>query len=762
MQAIHNEVHETEVESFGTDVRELQSDALLLVGFSLYAVALIILCIEELVAGYNGLLWPATLILVLAAAVSFLKSRSYLASTWALVSGLAVVILLMIPWGQVHVAVYLLAFPAALATFFISLPSGIGVAAASTVLLLLPSAFVLDPVERVFAIMQIWGTVGLMCLAERPLLSVAEWSWLSYERNRALLERAREYQVQLKQALHDLADANLQLSRLNEQARVMRQVAEDARRAKEQFIANVSHELRTPLNMILGFSEMLMQSSEIYETKLPPALMADLAVIRRNSQHLSSLIDDVLDLSQIEAGSMALTRERVDLREIIDAAMVGVLPLFRSKGLYLDRDIADDLPQVYCDRTRLREVILNLLSNAGRFTERGGVRIRAWRDGNDAVVSVTDTGPGIKAADKERLFRPFQQADGSIRRRYGGTGLGLSISKSFIELHGGSMWLESTVGVGTTVSFRIPIDPPTRIEPDAAHWLNPEWEYRERPRSRAIGPIPVRPRLILCEQGDTLQRLFGRYLDRVETVQTRRLEQAVVELERVPSQALIINDVSVGATLQLLNASVTLPPGTPAIVCSLPDANALRSSGVSGYLVKPVSRDALLAALDRLGQARKTILIVDDEPEAVRLFRRMLVSSGRGYRVLAANDGEHALSILRAQHPDVLLLDLIMPNMDGFQVLAKKNEDAALRDIPVVVLSAQDPAGEPVVSNALGITQGGGLSAQKLLALIETTLSVLLPTRWSGDLRLTAEQPGSPAYAETPPPPVSAPDLLGA
>ncbi len=759
MQTVTANARNADPSAAKIDFRDLQGDALLVIGFGVCAAACIILVAEETVSGYSALLWPVTLLVLLAAAVGLLKPRSYLAAAWTLVAGLVVIIVLMITPGQAPESVFLLALPAALAAFLISARAGAGVAAACSALLFFAALPLPGPFTHVFAAMQIWGTVGLIALAERPLLTVAEWSWSSYERSRDLLDQARDYQVQLKQALQDLASANLQLSRLNEQARVMRQVAEDARRAKEQFVANVSHELRTPLNMIIGFAEMMMQSSEIYETKLPPALLADLAVIRRNSQHLSSLIDDVLDLSQIESGHMALSRERVDLPEIIDAAMVAVLPLFRSKGLYLEKEALPDLPRVYCDRTRIREVILNLLSNAGRFTEHGGVRIRAWCEGNDTIISIADSGPGIKASDRERIFNPFQQVDSSIRRRYGGTGLGLSISRSFIELHGGRMWLDSIVGVGTTVFFSIPIDPPAQMETDAAHWLNPAWEYEQRTHRNMVAPATIRPRLVVCERADSLQRLLGRYLDQVEIVHAATLDQAMTELERVPSQALVINDSTAGASPSFTIGQATLPAGVPAIVCSLPDTNIVQSRGVADYLVKPVSRSALLAALDRLALSGKTLLIVDDEPEAVRLFKRMLASAGRGYRVLTANDGEHAMSVLRAQHPDALLLDLVMPNMDGFQVLARKNEDPDLRSIPVVVLSAQNPAGGPIVSNAMSITQGGGLSVQQLLSLIEMSIRVLAPMRRSGDPAQTAAPAGSLACAETPPRQSSAPGL---
>ncbi|MDI7276156.1 MAG: HAMP domain-containing sensor histidine kinase, partial [Anaerolineae bacterium] len=371
--------------------------------------------------------WLGILLWLVAALAWGLDKLSSLASGWGLALGCLVADLLVVSWGGVGPATYLLALPAALASLAVSVPAGAVVASMCTGLLVWAPAGLLpgDPTLRVVTLVAVWGVFGLIWLTLQPLLTALRWSWSSYEQSRNLLDRARDYQVQLKQTLKDLADANLQLTRLNRLAQALRQEAENARAAKEQFVANVSHELRTPLNMIVGFSEMIIESPETYGERIPPALLADLEIILRNSQHLSDLIDDVLDLSQIEARRMALTSERVLLAEIVGAAALAVRPLFDSKGLYLRTDVPDGLA-AHCDRTRIREVVLNLLSNAGRFTERGGVELRAWQDGREVVVSVADTGPGIAAEDREKLFRPFQQLDGSVRRRYGGTGLGLA------------------------------------------------------------------------------------------------------------------------------------------------------------------------------------------------------------------------------------------------------------------------------------------------------------------------------------------------
>ena len=336
------------------------------------------------------------------------KSR-YRVAAVALVSGLFCANLLLIHWGVLEQTVMFLALPVGLCAVLLGLPVGAAAAAACSIYLLFSLSQV-DAILRAVAVVNLWATLGLIWLSSRPLLLARQWFEESYQESRAALEKSRDYQFQLRQALDDLKEANHQLSQLNRLAHNLRAQAEEARRAKEQFVANVSHELRTPLNMIVGFIEMALTSPETYGPDIPQRLLADLDIVLRNSRHLSSLIDDVLDLSQIEAGQMALMKESAALSEIVDEAVTAVRPLFDSKGLTLRRNIPLNLPELYCDRVRIRQVLLNLLSNAGRFTDRGGVRVQAHLDGDQVIVSVADTGPGIKADEMDEIFKPFQQS----------------------------------------------------------------------------------------------------------------------------------------------------------------------------------------------------------------------------------------------------------------------------------------------------------------------------------------------------------------
>jgi len=579
----------------------------------------------------------------------------------------------------------------------------------------------------------------------RALMTVTQWSVFSSERARVEMEEARDQRMELKQIQEDLIQANRELARLSDRLKEMYHVAEGARRAKEEFVANVSHELRTPLNMIIGFSEMITQSPQVYGGNLSPTLLTDIAAIHLNSQHLAKLVDDVLDLSQVDAGRMVLSKQWVSLEETIDAASLAVRPLFESKDLYLETEVSPDLPQVFCDGTRIRQVVLNLLSNAGRFTEHGGVRVKAWLQGRDAVVSVSDTGPGIDPEDQDRLFEPFQQLDASIRRGHGGSGLGLSISKRFVEMHGGKMWLESEVGAGTTFYFSLPIETPIPASlagrNGVMRWFSPYQQYLARTR-QSKAPVPtVVPRFVVLEEGDTLQRLFTRYVDDTETVAVHDIGEASAELNRSPSRALVVNASPLTETADLRDQLANLPYGTPAVTCWVPgEDEAAKRLGVASYLIKPIARETLLSTVEGLGDGVKTVLLVDDEPGALQLFARVLSASEHGYRVLRARNGRRALSLLRQRHPDAMLLDLIMPGMDGFRVLEEKSLDPSIRDIPVVVISARDPTGEPIVSDTLTVTRGGGFSVTELLACIQSVSEILSPSIRSDD----QEQPEEP------------------
>ena len=698
---------------------------------SIYGVGVLLAFSDELLGESLIRVWLPIVALAFAGMLAvLLRLWPRIARSLVIVSCATLTLLIVHP-GGITAAAPLLSVAVLFAGILFTANVSLVVAGLLSILILCtPSTILPLPAStRVVTLMSLWCTAGLLCLLLHHLLWSIHWAWSGYHQSRAALERARDLQVQLYETMEDLAGANAQLTRLNQLANSLRRVAEEERQAKQQFVANVSHELRTPLNMIIGFSEMITESPHMYGTDISPKLLADLTVVLRNSQHLSELIDDVLDLSQVEAGMMALSKEHCSPAEIVHSAVLAIQPLFRSKQLSLDVSIAENLPLLYCDRTRIREVLLNLLSNAGRYTEQGGCTVRVAQKGDELAVSVTDTGPGIAPEDQERLFRPFTQIDGTLRRRYGGTGLGLSISKSFVELHGGHMSIESARGSGTTFRFTLPFETPPAAAPGALRWFNPHRPYEERSRPSRFHPKEVRTRLVVVENGDAMTRLLNRYMGDVEVVSVRTLEEARREATENPAQAILVNNLDVGSTLQSFGSGVTLPPGIPVMVCAIPAIEKAASiPGVSAYLVKPISRDQLLNALDELAAPVHTLLLIDDEPDALHLFRRMLASTERGYRVIRAGNAVRGLEVLASQRPDVILLDLTMPDMDGFGFLKAKDANPSWRNIPVILVSARDPLGHPIVSNALAVTTERGLSVRQLLGAIDNLMEVLSPT----------------------------------
>lgn len=693
--------------------------------------------------GGNGwqMLAVTTAWLGVCVAAYWLADKRLLAAHVLLVGGAAILLALAV-WasgqpllvtlytGLPMLAVALIGWPAGLLAlaFTAAIPSLMAVAGAAPALPL-AHALTLAALALVAAL--------LTWIVANALLGLAESALLGLEHAQVAVDEARGGRLELKQVEEDLLQATREQARLLERLKAMNQVAEEARQTKQEFIAKVSHELRTPLNMIIAYSELITQSPKLYG-RIPPALLADMAVILRNSQHLSKLVDDVLDLSQIDAGRMALSKVWADIRAIVREATEAVRPLFATKGLHLTVDLPADLPPVYCDPTRIRQVLMNLLSNAGRFTVEGGVQVRVWPEAEQMRFRVWDSGPGIDPRDQEHLFEPFQQIDASIRRKHGGSGLGLNISKQFVEMHEGRIWLESQPGQGTVFHVSLPLSaPPEMFEPVAARrWVHPYNTFTPRTRPR-IAPVPeVKARYVVLEHGRTLERLLSRFLEDAEVVPVRSLAAALHVLGESPARALIVNSA------RLLPATAPgtaapdvgwpdtgwprLPFDTPLLACWLP-GDAAAELGASRYLVKPVSSADLQEAVQALGAGVKTVLICDDEPDILRLFLRMLSGLPQGYQIITATNGVEALAALRELRPDALVLDLLMPEMSGFELLRAKEQDPLLAAIPVIVLSSLDPFSQPIMSNQLYVTRGSGLSSHELLQCIQSLTTLLAP-----------------------------------
>ena len=607
-----------------------------------------------------------------------------------------------------------------LAAAVISLPAAAAVALAETALVLLLPGLAGDPVMTGVALMAVWGTLVVVYAVYRPLFRLSDWMSAYFQRAQDLLEEARDRRAELEQAMGDLAHATRQVALSNERLAALRLIAEDAQKTKASFVAKVSHEFRTPLNMIIGLVSLMVRAPSVYAEELLPEMREDLEIVHRNCQHLASLVNDVLDLSQAEAGRFTLYRERVDLAEIVDSALVVVRPLVEKKGVGLSVAIPSDLPEVYCDRTRIRQVILNLTSNAARFTEQGAIEVRVVRRNGHVRVSVSDTGPGISPADAERVFEPFSQGSTRLWRDTSGSGLGLSISKEFVQRHGGRIWLESEPGRGATFFFELPISPPVEHLARPDRWIRTDWVWSERAfrtDGAGLADQPPKPRVIVVDETGDLCSLLARLYDAVEFAAVQDLAQAACETESFPVGAILINLAQPDGLLPLVRQARLGLPNTPVIGCSVPpQLQRALEAGAAGYLIKPVTRTQLEQAMGALPRPVKRVLVVDDDPHVLRLFTRVLQVIDGEIEVATASGGDQALDTLRQEAFDLVLLDVVMPGMSGWEVLARIDASGIAGESPVILFSGQDPAEQPLVSEVLMATMGDGLTLTQLLA----------------------------------------------
>jgi PAS domain S-box-containing protein len=461
-----------------------------------------------------------------------------------------------------------------------------------------------------------------------------------------------------------------------------KEMAEDANRAKSQFLANMSHELRTPLSAVIGYSEML---EEEIEDMGATALLADVGKIRSNARHLLSLINDVLDLSKIEADRMTVYPEEFETAALLNDVSSTVEALVSKKNNSLVLDLGDEaaLGAMHTDQVKLRQCLFNLISNAAKFTENGIITLRARREGGDMMFAVTDSGIGMSDEQMEKLFERFAQADASTTRRFGGTGLGLAITRAFCRLLGGDIEVSSTEGAGSTFTIRLPA-----VLPDAALEETPATEPAE-PSAAESGN-----RLVLVVDDDASQRdLLARFLERKGfSVQTAPDGPAGLAMAKQLHPRAIMLDVMMPqmdgwSVLSALKADADLA-AIPVVLVTFVNEPALGDSlGAAELVPKPVNWEQLGAVVERF-RGEGDILVVDDDADIRANLRRVLQSNG--WSVTEASNGREALDRVREAPPKLIMLDLTMPVMDGFAFLRALREDAEHGHIPVVVLTARD------------------------------------------------------------------------
>ena len=461
---------------------------------------------------------------------------------------------------------------------------------------------------------------------------------------------------------------------------------EVASRHKSEFLASMSHELRTPLNAIIGFSEVLLERMFGELNERQDEYLRD---IWSSGKHLLELLNDILDLSKIEAGQMVLNRSEFVVRKSLEYCLSLVRERAHQQRILLDLEVDPEVGVLDADRLRFRQVVLNLLSNAVKFTPGGGrVDVRASMQGQDLVVTVADTGVGVAAEDRQRIFDSFQQGARPSEQAEG-TGLGLTLSKRIIELHGGRIWVESEVGRGSTFGFALPGG---SEEPVLASVPLAEMDSGLTAEP-TTGPGPT---VVVVEDDRRSFDLLRAYLEAagVRVVGARDGEEGLDTVRRLSPAGVILDILLPGIDGWEVLAQLKADPRTapiPVIVVSMLDERGHGFAlGAAEYLVKPVGKEPLLAAVYRaaaMPERKHTVVAIDDDPLAIELVRVSLEPAG--WTVLGAASGQEGLALIRGRQPSVVLLDLLMPGMDGFAVVEALRAEPDTKTIPVVILTSK-------------------------------------------------------------------------
>ncbi|MGA1236842.1 MAG: response regulator [Limisphaerales bacterium] len=553
--------------------------------------------------------------------------------------------------------------------------------------------------------------------------------------NRGLEDKVAERTLALEDAIRDAQTAK----KVAEEAR---EAAEDANRAKSVFLANMSHELRTPLNAIIGYSEMLEEDAGDAGMV---EFTADLRKIHGAGKHLLGLINDVLDISKIEAGKMDLFLETFEVGSVMEDVVSTIQPLVQQNGNVLEVVSGVGLGMMRADLTKVRQVLFNLLSNACKFTDKGRIGLRVERrevEGVESMVfEVSDDGIGMTEEQIAKLFKAFTQADASTTRKYGGSGLGLAITRYFCRMMGGEVQVRSVFGKGSVFTVTIPV----AVVESRPVVMDTTFVQRERGLPKALEGAS---RVLVIDDDPTVHDLMRRYLGRegFEVVTASGGREGLEMVKQVRPDVITLDVMMAEMDGWSVISALKADPETaeiPVIIMTMLDDKEMGFAlGASDYMTKPVNRDRLLGVMRKHHQSQLPchVLVVEDEPSIRQMVRRVLEKEG--WTVREAENGMEGLRAMEQHVPSIVLLDLMMPVMNGFDFIRELRRREEWRNIPVVILTAKDLTGEDreqLKGNVELVLQKGDYSRDRLLDEVRDMVKASLGGGEAGEQKEQAD-----------------------